>query len=96
MGFELRLPPAVRRQIEEYIDRFEVEFQMEALATIRGHLEKLAENPRLGRTPNRAFGFPVYVFSMRIGGVRYAVRVAYCYSQDEKAIIITGVEQQLM
>lgn len=69
---------------------------MEALATIREHLERLAENPRLGRTPTRAFGFPVYVFSMRVGGVGYAVRVAYCYSEDEKAIIITGVGQQLL
>jgi len=91
------LPPEVRRQIEEYIDRFDVEFQMEALATIRDHLERLAENPSLlGRTPSQTFGFPVYVFSMRVGGVGYAVRVAYCYSQDEKAIIITGVGQQLL
>lgn len=95
MPYELRLPPAVKTQIEEYIERFEVGFQMEALARIRERLEMLAENPRLGSPPRGAFGFPIYRFTIRVDEVGYHLRAAYCYSQDERAIIITGIEQQL-
>jgi len=95
MPFELRLPPAVRAQIEEYIERFDVEFQMEALAQIRERLEMLAENPRLGSTPRGAFGFPIYSFTIRVDDIGYHLRAVYCYSQDERAIIVTILEQQL-
>jgi len=91
------LPLAARRQIEEYVERFEdTEQKIEALGLIREHLERLAANPKLGSTPPGGFGFPIYGFRMRIGGVGYHVRVAYCYSQDEQGIIILGLGQQLL
>ena len=97
MPFELRLPPGVRTRIEEYLDRFdEVAEQLEALEQIHGALEALAANPRLGVTPRGAFGFPIYGFTIRVGGIGYRLRAAFHYSQDERAIVITDLEQQLL
>ena len=95
MPYELRLPPTVQHSIREYVKRFEGDSQLRALDAIQEGLNRLAANPRLGRIPGGAFGRPVYVFRFSVDGVNYTVRVAYSYSEDETAIIISGFEQQL-
>lgn len=97
MPYELRLPPGTRDSIREYVERFDtLEQQLEAIDAIHGALEALAHNPRLGVMPRGAFGFPIYSFTIRIDGVTYPIRSTCCYSQDEKAIIVTGIEAQLL
>lgn len=95
MPYELRLPPMVRDDITEYLERFEGEQKWEALEQIQAELERLAANPQLGSTPRGAFGRPIYTFSIRADGVRYPIRVVYAYTPDERAIIIGGFSAQL-
>ena len=97
MPFKLRLSPGGRQSVDRYLKRFEVaEDQLEALAQIKQALKALAANPRLGVTPRGIVGVPTYRFTIRIRGVGYYVRATFNYSQDEKAIVITRVEQQLL
>ena len=97
MPYEPRLPPGTRDSIERYVERFDtLEQKLEAIAQIQGALEALARNPRLGVVPRGAFGFPIYTFTIRIEDVSYPIRASYFYSDDEKAIIVTGVNAQLL
>jgi plasmid stabilization system protein ParE len=92
MPYELRLAPPAQRDISEYIgNRFETG-QIEALEAIQRELRKLATSPRLGSIPPGAFGRPIYRLRIIVEDTTYYIQAVYCYSEDEKAIVITGLK----
>jgi len=90
MAYELRLAPVARSQITEFISEFDAGWQLEALEAVHEQLRRLAGDPRLGRILSGSFSRPLFRFEIRVEGVVYYRQVVYRYSQDEKAIEITG------
>jgi hypothetical protein len=92
MSYELRFSPAAEEAIEGYLSkRFKDGPEKDqAIDQIEGRLLALARNPRVAVIPPGPFGRPIHVFQIDAGGVQRALRVTFCYTDDEKAIRITG------
>lgn len=91
MSYALRLSPEVEEAIEEYLnDRFVGAERKLAIDEIEQKLLTLARNPLVAAIPEGPFARPIHLFQIDAGGVQRAIRVTFCYTQDETAIRITG------
>jgi hypothetical protein len=64
--------------------------QLDTVTEIENALGNLARDPNLGDIPPGPFGRPIYRFVVRVNGVRTPVQAVYCYSEDEREIVILG------
>lgn len=98
MSYELRLDEGVAAQVRQWVlNQFDdPSEQHAALDAIDDAFQAIAADPSgVGNTAPGPFTGLVSVRKIEVGGVGYYLRVAYRYSQDERAIVILGVKTQL-
>lgn len=94
MSYVPRLPPPAQRDFREFVlDHFdETEARLEAIDRLNVLIERIASEPtEMGTTAPGPIPGMVCVQQISVGELQYPVRVAYELSEDEKAVVITGI-----
>jgi hypothetical protein len=79
--------------VERLIDSLPAERRSRAIDALDEAFIRLAANPRLAS--KGVIGRPTFFFRFEIDGVGYHWAATFCYSEDEKKIIITQVYRPL-
>jgi hypothetical protein len=87
MGFEPRYTPDVEDEITDFALNFPGHLQDAALEQIESHVARLAADPRVA-LPTRGNSGPSHIFSIRVGQTTHWLRVRFCFTEDERAILI--------
>lgn len=99
MSYETRLPPPARRDFRQFVfSHFEKEkARLEAARRLTVLLERIGSDPlEMGSTAPGPIPGLVSVREITVGDLKYPVRVAYEFSEDEEAIVITEISFQAM
>ena len=89
MSYAVEFTEIAEEKLQRLVESLPRTRRAAAVEGVATAMERLGANPRLA--PHVHLGRQTYQFSFRAGGTTYHWAATFCFSEDEKAVIITEI-----